>query len=125
MKEEDNILKKIGKENVFHVPEGYFENLTSEVMSRLPEKEKPAFKREPTKWERIKPWLYMTAMFVGAALIIRVASTDRTPATATDQIVMDESETEVVSDEYISTVLDNSMLADYSLYVYLTDSDME
>ncbi len=39
MKEEDNILKKIGKENVFHVPEGYFENLTSEVMSRLPEKE--------------------------------------------------------------------------------------
>ena len=40
MKEEDNILKKVGKENVFRVPDGYFENLTSEVMSRLPEKEK-------------------------------------------------------------------------------------
>ena len=34
MKEEDNILKKVGKENVFRVPDGYFENLTSEVMSR-------------------------------------------------------------------------------------------
>ena len=80
MKEEDNILKKVGKENVFRVPDGYFENLTSEVMSRLPEKETPAIiKREPTKWERIKPWVYMTAMFAGAALIIRVASTDRTP----------------------------------------------
>lgn len=124
MKEEDNILKKIGKENVFHVPDGYFENLTSEVMSRLPEKENPAIvKREPTKWERFKPWLYMTAMFAGAALIIRVASADRTPAA--DQTVMEESETEIVSDEYISTVLDNSMLADYSLYVYLTDNDME
>ena len=30
MKEEDNILKKVGKENVFRVPDGYFENLTSE-----------------------------------------------------------------------------------------------
>ncbi|SHJ47296.1 hypothetical protein [Bacteroides stercorirosoris] len=125
MKEEDNILKKVGKENVFRVPDGYFENLTSEVMSRLPEKETPAFiKKEPTKWERIKPWLYMTAMFVGAALIIRVASADRT--SATDQIAMDDTETtEVVSDEYISSVLDNSMLDDYSLYVYLTDASVE
>ena len=66
----------------------------------------------------------MTAMFVGAALIIRVASADRTPAT--DQIAMDDTETtEVVSDEYISSVLDNSMLDDYSLYVYLTDASVE
>lgn len=124
MKEEDNILKKVGKENVFRVPDGYFENLTSEVMSRLPEKETPAIiKREPTKWERIKPWVYMTAMFVGAALIIRVASTERTPVN--DRMAMDEPETEVVPDEYISTVLDNSMLDDYSLYVYLTDAGAE
>ena len=39
MKEEDNILKKVGRENSFKVPEGYFENLTSEVMGKLPEKE--------------------------------------------------------------------------------------
>lgn len=38
MKEEDKILKKIGTENPFRVPNGYFENLTSEVMNRLPEK---------------------------------------------------------------------------------------
>ena len=124
MKEEDNILKKVGKENIFRVPDGYFENLTSEVMSRLPEKETPAIiKREPTKWERFKPWVYMTAMFVGAALIIRVASTDRTPVN--NRIAMDEPETEVFSDEYISAVLDNSVLDDYSLYVYLTDAGAE
>ena len=39
MKEEDTLLKKLGKENSFKVPEGYFENLTSEVMNKLPEKE--------------------------------------------------------------------------------------
>ena len=36
MKEEDNILKKVGTGNVFNVPDGYFENLTSEIMDRLP-----------------------------------------------------------------------------------------
>ena len=125
MKEEDNILKKVGKENVFRVPDGYFENLASEVMRQLPEKETPAFvRREPTRWERIKPWLYMAAMFVGAALIIRVASADRIPSSAARRAI-DDTDTETVSDEYISTVLENSMLEDYSLYVYLTDAAME
>lgn len=53
MKEEDNILKKVGTENAFRVPEGYFENFNSELMNRLPEKEKLAFEqKEPTMWER-------------------------------------------------------------------------
>ena len=73
MKEEDNILKKVGKKNSFKVPEGYFENLTSEVMGKLPEKEGPAFEevKQPTMWIRMKPLLYMAAMFIGAALIIQ------------------------------------------------------
>ena len=122
MKEEDNILKKVGTENAFRVPEGYFENFNSELMNRLPEKEKLAFEqKEPTMWERVKPWAYMAAMFVGAALSIRVASSDRTPA-ATDRMAADETETEM---EYINMAVDNSMLDDYSLYVYLADSDAE
>ena len=81
MKEEDKIQKKIGTENPFRVPEGYFENLTSEVMNRLPEKEKLiAVQTEPTMWQKVRPWLYMTAMFIGAALIIRVASSEHTPS---------------------------------------------
>lgn len=46
MKEEDKIQKKIGTENPFRVPEGYFENLTSEVMNRLPEKENSLLYRQ-------------------------------------------------------------------------------
>ena len=46
MKEEDNILKKVGKENAFRVPDGYFENLTSEVMSRLPKRKHLQLLRE-------------------------------------------------------------------------------
>ena len=121
MKEEDKILKKIGTENPFRVPDGYFENLTSEVMNRLPEKEKPASeKKEVTMWERAKPWVYMAAMFVGAALIIRVASSEHTPSV--ERMAADDTETEM---EYINMAVENSMLDDYSLYVYLADSDAE
>ena len=126
MKEEDILLKKLGKENSFKVPDGYFENLTSEVMNKLPEKEKVAFKEEPgSTWTRLKPLLYMAAMFVGAALIIRVAATDHKPATA-DDVAVTEVDTEVVvSDEMIDVAVDRAMLDDYSLYVYLSDASVE
>lgn len=119
MKEEDNLRKMVGAENPFRVPEGYFSRLTAEVMERLPEKEQvvPAH-RESTRWERIKPWLYMAAMFAGAALIIRVASSDRTPAV--DQMAADDAETEI---EYINMAMESSMMDDYSLYMYLADAD--
>lgn len=123
MKEEDNILKKAGTGNAFNVPDGYFENLTSEIMDRLPEKEKVTFeKKVPTMWDRMKPWTYMAAMFVGAALIIRVASSNHDPAVAGDRVAVDETEMEV---EYINVAVENTMLDDYSLYVYLADSDAE
>lgn len=122
MKEEDNILRKVGTQNPFKVPEGYFDRLTSEVMERLPEKKAPAFElKEPGIWDKVKPWLYMAAMFVGAALIIRVASPQK-EFDNESHLMAEENERE---EQYISTVLDNSMLDDYSLYVYLTGNEIE
>jgi len=124
MKEEDKILRKVGTDNHFTVPEGYFENLTSEVMNKLPEKEKSAFTlKEPTKWDKVKPWLYMAAMFVGAALIIRVASSGGNKSIEDKTVTAETETTEPVSDQYIDAVLDHSMMDDYSLYVYLTDAE--
>ena len=73
MSKEGKVLGEIGRENPFRVPEGYFEHFASELMTRLPEKEKVVV-HQPTTWEKVRPWVYMAAMFVGAALIIRVAS---------------------------------------------------
>lgn len=124
MKEEDKLLKKIGTENPFRVPEGYFEGFTSDLMSRLPEKEKTDVHREPTTWEKVRPWLYMAAMFIGAALIIRVASPGETISNGQQQqqIAADESDIEM---EYIRTAIENTMMDDYSLYVYLSDENAE
>lgn len=125
MKEEDNLFRKIGTDNPFNVPDGYFENMTSELMDKLPEKEPHmTLSKEPTRWERIKPLLYMAAMFAGAALIIKTVTTnigDRIPAdnyTATTEI-------ETESDRYFNEMADGAMMDDYSLYVYLTDNSLE
>lgn len=126
MKEEDTLMKKLGKENSFKVPEGYFENLTSEVMNKLPEKEKVTFEEEHiSTWTKVKPFLYLAAMFVGAALIIRVASSDHKPAAVDEVAVVEAVDTEVISDEMLDVALDRAMLDDYSLYVYLSDASVE
>ena len=35
MNEEQYLIEKVGKENPFRVPEGYFDTLASQVMSRI------------------------------------------------------------------------------------------
>lgn len=129
MKEEDKVLKKVGTGNPFTVPEGYFEHLTSEVMNKLPEQEAPPFvMKKVTKWDRVKPWAYMAAMFAGAALIIKVASYNPNPfedkqTTATETVTIADSE--VIYDGYIDYAVNQSMMDDYSLYVYLTDASVD
>ena len=73
MKEETNILNKIGKEPGFKVPQGYFDNFKKEMMSKLPEKE---IKAEPktTTWLRLRPFVYMAAMFAGVWLMVQIFS---------------------------------------------------
>lgn len=127
MKEEDKLLKKVGTDNPFVVPENYFEQLTSEVMNKLPEQETPRFvAKEVTLWDRLKPWAYMAAMFMGAALIIKVASYNPNPFEDKQVAVTDAAaESEMVYDGYIDYAVTQSMMDDYSLYMYLTDASVD
>ncbi|KAA6325807.1 hypothetical protein EZS27_025018 [termite gut metagenome] len=123
MKEEENIFKKAGKDNHFTVPEGYFENLPAQVMNILDDvREEPVKIAMPTRWDKMKPWIYMVAMFIGAAFIIRIASWRSAPAEDNGSINTTHRDTEIVSDEYIDEILDISVMDDYSLYLYLTDA---
>lgn len=122
MKEEENILKKLGgTTNHFKVPEGYFENFTPDLMSKLPAKEKIKVTVQPSKWTKFKPYLYMAAMFIGAALIIKVASFNMSDADdrANDTV----ADKEQAQDQIIDAAVDGAMLDDYALYVYLNDSN--
>lgn len=109
----------------FRVPDGYFESLTQQVMDRLPEAETETAQAsaevitltEPTLWQRVRPWLYLAAMFVGAAFIIRMAS----PSAEEKAAALAHEEAESQEIEYIENALDAAMMDDYSLYMYLAE----
>jgi len=67
----NNKLDKLKERNPFRVPEGYFENFTENMMSRLPEKPVEAPKKISI-YDRVKPWLYMAAAFAGLILLFNV-----------------------------------------------------
>ena len=125
MKEDTGLKKKIGKENPFKVPEGYFENIVPEIMKQLPEAEAQE-SVEITMWERVKPWVYMVAMFCGLMFGLRVMMMDKpvNKEMNTDNVSMTDS-VQGIPDEYIDPILDQAMMDDYTLYMYLTDADLE
>lgn len=121
-KEETDLLKRCGTENPFTVPEGYFERFTEQLMEKLPEREaQPAPKL--TQWTRVKPWVYMAAMFCGLMLSVRMfvgEKQSQSPAATSEMTDFTE-----VPDEYIDPIVNQTMMDDYTLYQYLTDADTE
>ena len=64
MKPEDKLKQKFGQDPGFRVPDGYFDDVFAKLSASLPEREvaKPA---PMTRWQRIKPYVYLAAMFAG------------------------------------------------------------
>lgn len=121
MKEADEIRKKCGTENPFSVPEGYFEDFTKRLMDQLPEHISIPTETKITTWQRIKPWLYMAAMFCGLVFGFKyiIGNSDSTKTV----IFSDNDPKPLYSDEYIEAVIDNSMMDDYTIYCYLTETE--
>lgn len=65
MSKEDRLLEKVGRQHGMSVPEGYFESFSKQMMDKLPaypEKPRP---QTLSTWQRVKPYVYMAAMFAG------------------------------------------------------------
>ena len=75
MKQEDStILKKYGKDPGFKVPENYFEDFNQRMADMLPDVEITPVDIKPTMWQRVKPLVYMAAMFAGVWCMLHVFS---------------------------------------------------
>ena len=71
MKINNSNLDQFSKENPFKVPEGYMEGLTSQIMSQLPDKQKAEETKQISIMDRVRPWLYLAAVFAGLGLFFR------------------------------------------------------
>ena len=119
MGKEENILRKVGTKNPFRVPDHYFEEVTQEIMSRLPEKEPMPTMAEPTLWERVKPWVYMAAMFCGIMLSVRLF----VGRPAKDDFPITQAEAESLPEEEWEGLIRRTLVDDYSIYELLTEID--
>ena len=120
MGKEDNILMKVGTQNPFRVPENYFEDFTQELMNKLPEKEPMQHLSEPTLWQRVKPWVYMTAMFVGIMLSVRIFVGEPQK----EKFPISLAEAAMLSTEEWETLIRRTSVDDYALYeLLLTEED--
>ena len=87
MKTEQNNLDRLKGKNPFTVPEGYMEGLTANIMSQLPEKPEERAKRI-SLMDRVRPWLYMAAVFAGLGLFFKVLVGPEDKAAKTDSLLV-------------------------------------
>ncbi len=124
MKEEGEILKKCGTGNPFTVPENYFEQFASDLMERLPEKDPAVFPvaAKATLKTRMKPLLYLAAVFVGLMLIIKFMVHHTAPLTVmeTDEEVASVME---YTDQEIERIVNSAYLDDYAIYELVSSLD--
>ncbi len=75
MKNDDStLLNKYGKNPGFKVPENYFADFNQRMAEMLPDVEITSVDAKPTMWQRLKPLVYMAAMFAGVWCMMSVFS---------------------------------------------------
>lgn len=79
MKQEEQLINKFGKDSGMTVPEGYFPDLEQHIMSSLPPYSNQVRKIDPSSWQKVRPYVYLAAMFCGIWLMMKVFHTATQP----------------------------------------------
>lgn len=92
-----NILDKVGGKTGYTVPPHYFDNVRSKIIENLPEYPKQE-KPDLSMWQRIKPYVYMAAMFAGIWCMMKmfhmITTTDLSLDNPPEAIVVAMAETD-------------------------------
>lgn len=116
--DESKLNKLAGKHNPFKIPDGYFEDFTEKLMERLPDS--VVVPQEVTLWQRVKPWVYMAAMFGGLMFAIKSMQwiSHRNDSPATNIAVNVKN----IPEEELDPMVQQTLMDDYSLYEYVTEA---
>ncbi len=121
MEKKTPILDEIGRKHGMKVPENYFADFAGKMADSLPERE-IQLPEQPTLWLRVKPWIYMAAMFAGIWLMMKmftgIFSVEK-GETPDVEMTASAGEERLIEDEWIAHYVD-----DYTAYEMLyTDGD--
>lgn len=93
MKTEQNIPDRFKGSNPFKVPEGYMEGLTANIMSQLPEKSPNEEAKKVSLMDKVRPWIYMAAVFAGLGLFFKAIVGNEHQVSKTDSLLVKNSVT--------------------------------
>lgn len=115
MHQEEILKEKYGTRTGFRVPEGYFEELNAKILADLPpHKEAPKAVRL-SMWQKVKPYVYLAAMFAGIWMMMMVFHTVSTP----DKLTLDNPPAAIVQ------ALESNSFDEMTLYSAGSDFELE
>ena len=124
MMEEKYLIEKVGKENPFRVPEGYFDTLSSQIMAKVEAegvapRDIKAGKEKRAKVMWLRPVIYAAAS--ECALFISVVAyqsqSDQGTAAPTQTVVANN---QMLMDDYFDEAADYVMLDNQDIYACLS-----
>ena len=124
MMEEKYLIEKVGKENPFRVPEGYFDTLSSQIMAKVEAegvapRDIKAGKEKRAKVLWLRPVLYAAASV--CALFISVVAyqshSDKDVTAPTQTVVANN---QMLMDDYFDEAADYVMLDNQDIYACLS-----
>ena len=81
MNHEERLKERFGTDAGWKVPEGYFETFCKDMMDNLPAQPAPPVAEKMSVWQRMKPYVYLVAMFAGIWMMMKVFHTASQNAT--------------------------------------------
>ena len=117
MKQDDStLLKKYGKDPGFKVPENYFADFNKRMTEMLPDVEITPVDVKPTMWQRIRPIVYLAAMFAGVWCMMQVFSN----FTASDNLNSVRAVAEKLQDDKgnVDDFIMSGAVSDYDMLSY-------
>lgn len=115
MKQEEQLINKYGKDSGMRVPKDYFPDLEERILKALPAQTVNRKAPELTRWQKIKPYVYLAAMFCGIWLMMKVFHT----ATQPMSMSLDNPP------EALVELLDGGMDYDTHYLPYMPDFDID
>lgn len=72
MRQEEKLKEKVGSKLPYTVPEGYFKSFKENLMQNLPEYPEKPVSKPLSRWQRLKPYVYLAAMFAGIWCMMQI-----------------------------------------------------
>ena len=121
MNEDKRLKDKYGNRSPFRMPEGYMDEFCSRVSIALPERPVERKNSEISRWQKLKPYIYLAAMFAGIWCMMKIftdvsgnrsLSIDHPPAHIAELMASD-SDVVYQSQLMMATINDDEEIAEH------------